>query len=119
MAIFFTNPSQDPKHLAAANFQRSKEEKQEDERSLLSEVLREQEGRRQRLMMSSSRHSRFGGTFTVANMASISDGHKMISHRPLQNLNSLDFDRAKRSKRVAKNKGRKKGFKSAKWAPGL
>ena len=51
----------------------------------------------------STRHSRFGGTYTIANMASISE-KKMISHRPLQNLNSLDFDREKRHKKLAVNK---------------
>lgn len=51
----------------------------------------------------STRHSRFGGTYTISNMASISE-KKIISHRPLQNLNSLDFDREKRHKKLAVSK---------------
>ena len=94
---------QDPKHLAAANFQRSKEEKEEDEKSLLQQYLQEQESKKQRMAKASTRHSRFGGTYTISNMASISE-KKIISHRPLQNLNSLNFDRDKRSKKVAVSK---------------
>jgi timeless len=95
---------QDAKTLASANFQRSKEEKAGDEKALIQASLVEQENRRKRQMMSSGRHSRFGGTYVVNNLASLNDQKKMIWHNPLQSVNRLDFDREKRPVKTWKSK---------------
>ena len=95
---------QDPKALASANFARSKEEKSADERQLIQTSAVEEEQRRRRLAQSSGRHSRFGGTYVLKNVSSISDSNKLIWHNPLQSVNRLDFDREKRPKKTAKNK---------------
>ena len=95
---------QDPKHLASANFQRSKEEKQQDEQELLKLRMRELEIQKQKFhQIKSSRHSRFGGTFTLSNVKSISD-RNVIYHRPLTSMDNIDFQKEKKPKRVAKNK---------------
>ena len=95
---------QDPKHLASANFQRSQEEKRQDELELLRLREREMEKQKQKLLQTKSmRHSRFGGTFTLTNVKSISE-RSVIYHRPLTTLDNLDFDKEKRPKKVARNK---------------
>ena len=95
---------QDPKHLASANFQRSKEEKQQDELELLRLREREMEKQKQKFLQTKSmRHSRFGGTFTLTNVKSISE-RSVIYHRPLTTLDNFDFDKEKRPKKVARNK---------------
>jgi hypothetical protein len=40
------------------------------------------------------RHSRFGGTYVLKDMKSISDSD-IIYHKPLNKLDSLDFDQEK------------------------
>lgn len=49
-----------------------------------------------------SRHSRFGGTFVVKNMKSISD-RDMIAHKMHKSLNEITFDVNKKPKKKAKN----------------
>ncbi len=107
---------QDPALLACANLSRSRTEKKEDEKALLEARLRELELRKKKKgwrtggwtpNSGGGRHSRFGGTFVVTNVSSISDNRNLIVHRPLRDLNSvLDFDRDKRPKKVAKNRVR-------------
>lgn len=46
-----------------------------------------------------TRHSRFGGTYVVQNMKSISD-NELISLKPLTKFSSLDFSGSKKSKLV-------------------
>lgn len=45
------------------------------------------------------RHSRFGGTYVVQNMKSISD-NEIISLKPLNNISKLDFNGSKKSRLV-------------------
>jgi timeless len=40
------------------------------------------------------RHSRFGGTYVLKDMKSVSD-NDIIYHKPLNKLDSLDFDQDK------------------------
>ena len=95
---------QDPKHLASANFQRSKEEKQQDEQALLKVRLQEVERQKQKFHQSkSSRHSRFGGTFTLTNVKSISE-RSLIYHRPLTSMDNIDLNKEKRPAKLAKNR---------------
>ncbi|XP_042877504.1 protein timeless homolog [Penaeus japonicus] len=95
---------QDPAQLAQAGLQRSQSEKEKDEKELLEirqrEALKKQQ---QRQKQYSARHSRFGGTYYVQNMKSISD-RDIISHQPVSDIRSLNFDKAKRPKKVAKNR---------------
>ena len=95
---------QEPKHLASANFQRSKDEKQQDEQELLRIRLQEAEKAKQKFhQVKSMRHSRFGGTFTLANMKSISE-RDLIYHKPLSSMDNLDLNEKKRPKKIAKNR---------------
>jgi timeless len=95
---------QDPNHLASANFQRSKEEKDQDEMALLRLRESEMEKSRQKFrQIKSTRHSRFGGTFTVANVKSISE-RTLIIHQPLAAVDNINFDKDKRPKKLATNK---------------
>ena len=54
------------------------------------------------------RHSRFGGTFVVHNMKSISD-KEVIYHKPLKDVNEMTFDTTKKPKKKAKNRAPIKG----------
>lgn len=78
--------------LADASLQRSIAEKQRDEQELLAARRRE----RQRLQSKppTVRHSRFGGTYVIRNMKSVSD-RDIICHQPLERVVSIDFDREK------------------------
>lgn len=95
---------QDAKTLALSDFQRSKEEKKEDEQELLKLRMKQMEIQKKKFhQIKSSRHSRFGGTFTLANMKSISENN-VIYHRPLTSMDNIDFDKEKKPKKVARNK---------------
>nr|AUI80375.1 timeless 2 [Euphausia superba] len=95
---------QDPEQLAQAKLQRSQVEKEKDEQELL-ETRRQEAIKKQQQFKKyhGARHSRFGGTFCVQNMKSISD-RDIISHKPLTDVQSINFDRTKRSKKIAKNR---------------
>jgi timeless len=116
---------QDPASLASANFSRSKEEKSSDEVPLpftkltnmickthkyylqaALEAARRQEAERAKSrarLAATSRHSRFGGTFVLKNVKSITD-RELIVQKPLQNLQDLNFDEKKRGVKKSKNK---------------
>ena len=95
---------QDPKHLATANFQRSKEERKLDEQALVKVREEEEAKRKQKFHQTKSvRHSRFGGVFTVNNVKSISD-RALIYHKPLSTVSDINFDKSKRPTKVAKNR---------------
>ena len=95
---------QDPTSLASANFARSAEEKTADEAALAS--ARRQEAEKEKLrakMVHTSRHSRFGGTFVVKNVKSITD-RDLIVQKPLQTLQDINFDEKKRALKKSKSK---------------
>ena len=95
---------QDPSQLAKAGLQRSQSEKDKDEKELLEIRRREAvKKQQQRSKYYGARHSRFGGTYYVQNMKSISD-RDLIAHRPLSNIKSINFDYAKRPKKQPKNR---------------
>ncbi|XP_053603776.1 protein timeless homolog [Plodia interpunctella] len=91
---------QNPSSLADAALQRSVDEKLRDEQELL--LIRTTENR-ERLnkvkQYSASRHSRFGGTYVVKNMKSISN-NELICLKPLNKIANLDFNGSKKSKYV-------------------
>ena len=95
---------QDPKFLATANFQRSKDERKEDEIALVRLRHQEEEKKKQKfLQIKSTRHSRFGGSYTVLNVKSISE-NPLIYHKPLSSVNNINFDQNKRPKKISKNR---------------
>lgn len=89
--------------LAEASLQRSAAEKYRDEQELVAARRREQAKHNAR--PPSGRHSRFGGTFVIQNVRSISD-KDIIAHQPIHRVFAMEFDRdknkQKRSHRVVK-----------------
>ena len=64
----------------------------------------EEEKKKQKFFqVKSLRHSRFGGSFTLNNMKSISE-NPLIYHKPLSTLNNINFDENKRHKKISKNR---------------
>lgn len=89
--------------LADVSLQRSAAEKCRDEQELVS--ARKRERAKFTVKPPPGRHSRFGGTFVMQNVKSISD-RDIICHQPLERAVAMDFDRdknkQKRSHRVVK-----------------
>lgn len=95
---------QDPTSLASADFTRSATEKEADSQALAKARALEAEKAKERMKKAgSSRHSRFGGTFVVRNVKSITD-RELIVQKPLQNLGQINFDEKKRAMKKSKNK---------------
>ncbi|KAL4716642.1 hypothetical protein ACJJTC_008277 [Scirpophaga incertulas] len=91
---------QNPSSLADAALQRSVDEKLRDDQELLSLRISENRNKLNKVKQySGSRHSRFGGTYVVQNMKSISD-NELISLKPLNKLSNLNFSGSKKSKLV-------------------
>uniref|UniRef100_A0A8D8HE95 Protein timeless homolog n=1 Tax=Culex pipiens TaxID=7175 RepID=A0A8D8HE95_CULPI len=75
--------------LADAQLTRTAAEKNSDELELI--MSRKREKSHQQVRIPVARHSRFGGTYVVENMKSISDNN-LICHQSLQNALKLEFD---------------------------
>ncbi|XP_059218459.1 protein timeless homolog [Stomoxys calcitrans] len=82
--------------LADASMQRSVSEKQRDEQELLA--ARRREKQRTSAKPPPGRHSRFGGTYVIRNLKSVSD-RDIICHQPLERVTSIDFDREKQQQK--------------------
>lgn len=69
-------------------------------------MARKRERIKQMIKPSTGRHSRFGGTYVMQNVKSISD-RDIICHKPLDRAVAMDFNsdknKQKRSHRVAKD----------------
>lgn len=85
--------------LAHASLRRSALEKQRDEQSLLEAIRREKQ--QQSARPPTGRHSRFGGTFVIKNMKSISDNN-LICHQAFARAKEINFDREKTAQKVSK-----------------
>ncbi|XP_067687307.1 protein timeless homolog [Haliotis asinina] len=94
---------QTPDTLACAGMQRSMSEKEKDQREL--ELIREKEKAQKKANMfkNSTRHSRFGGTYVVANMKSITD-RELIYHKAQADVKNFSLDSNKRPKKKPKNR---------------
>ncbi|XP_029654177.1 protein timeless homolog [Octopus sinensis] len=94
---------QTPALLASAGVQRAISEKEKDVKEL--EIIREQEriAKKERTRLTSTRHSRFGGTFLLKNVQSISD-REVIFHRSLDKAGNHSFDITKKSRKTPKNR---------------
>lgn len=84
--------------LADASLQRSATEKHRDELELMT--ARKREKAKQQTRIPAARHSRFGGTYVMQNVKSISD-NDLICHQSLQKALQMEFDTDK--KRVKKS----------------
>ncbi|XP_022211508.2 LOW QUALITY PROTEIN: protein timeless homolog [Drosophila obscura] len=87
---------QSAESLADASLQRSLGEKQRDQQELLAARRRERARRQAR--PPTGRHSRFGGTYVIRNMKSVSD-RDVICHQALERVASIDFDREKQQQK--------------------
>ncbi|XP_019613543.1 PREDICTED: protein timeless homolog [Branchiostoma belcheri] len=94
---------QTSEQLARAGQGRSSGEKAQDELELQTTRQRELADRQARIRALGTRHSRFGGTFVVQGMKSISD-KDLIYHQPLKEISQVSFDREKNPKRKPKNR---------------
>ncbi|XP_071942430.1 protein timeless homolog [Antedon mediterranea] len=94
---------QTPEQLAKAGVAKSLTERQNDQREL--ETIRQRELAKQRevVMKRSSRHSRFGGSFSVKNMKSISD-RDLVYHHSVNQAKQINFDLDKKPAKKAKNR---------------
>ncbi|XP_039749472.1 protein timeless homolog [Pararge aegeria] len=91
---------QNPTSLADAALQRSVDEKLRDDQELLMIRMSENKERLNKVKQySATRHSRFGGTYVVQNMKSISE-NELISLKPLNKISNLDFSGSKKTKLV-------------------
>ncbi|XP_041372172.1 protein timeless homolog [Gigantopelta aegis] len=93
---------QTPEILASAGMQRSQNEKEKDERELELVRLKEIKEKRMNMLKHNTRHSRFGGTYVVLNMKSISD-RDLIYHKSQGDIQNLSLDLNKKYKKKAKN----------------
>ncbi|CAN7984470.1 unnamed protein product [Ixodes hexagonus] len=93
---------QSPQVLASAAQARSASEKEQDVKELLRARELELSRKKAQMQSKSSRHPRFGGTFTVKNMKSIGDNALIVRDRV--RLSQLDFDRDKNFRAKPKNK---------------
>ncbi|XP_055616681.1 protein timeless homolog [Toxorhynchites rutilus septentrionalis] len=75
--------------LADASLQRSAIEKQRDEMELI--IARKREKAKLQYRAPAARHSRFGGTYVMENIKSISD-NDLICHQSLQKALKMEFD---------------------------
>lgn len=90
--IFLIYREQTADSLADAHLQRSIAEKNRDEQELIT--IRKREKMKQVASLPSVRHSRFGGTYVMKNMKSISD-NDIICHKSLKSAVNMDFDTEK------------------------
>lgn len=103
--LFFMLKTQQPNELANAALQRSQGEKIRDEAELVN--IRHSElnvKHKKTKMYMGTRHSRFGGTFVVQSMKSINDNNLLISHKPLNTLDSINFDADKKQQKTPRNR---------------
>ncbi|CAH1127073.1 unnamed protein product [Ceutorhynchus assimilis] len=102
--LSFMLREQKASELANAALQRSQTEKIQDEAELLGirhkEIIEKQKKAK---VYTGTRHSRFGGTFVVKSMKSISE-NELIYHKPLSKLDALNFDTDKTKPKTPKNR---------------
>lgn len=102
--IFAFRIWQKAESLADVSLQRTAAEKTRDEQELV--MARKRERIKQMVKPPTGRHSRFGGTYVMQNVKSISD-RDIICHKPLDRAVAMDFNsdkhKQKRSFRVAKD----------------
>lgn len=100
---------QEASELANVALERSTQEKEKDEMALLQVRMKEQEMRQAKTKQyTGARHSRFGGTFVLSNVKSISD-NDLILYKPISKVDSLSLSDKKSKTKRPKNKVPMKG----------
>lgn len=94
--VYLMYREQSPESLSNALLQRSTAEKYQDEQELTA--IRRREKMKQIQHPPNSRHSRFGGSYVLMNVKSISD-KDMICHKSLEKAFTMDFDCEKQKKK--------------------
>ncbi|XP_063704948.1 protein timeless homolog [Culicoides brevitarsis] len=95
--IFLVYREQNAASLAEATVSRSAAEKYKDEQELIAAREKER-ARQENFKKLPGRHSRFGGTFIVQNMKSISD-NPLICHQAIEKVMDMDFDKDKKKQK--------------------
>ncbi|XP_076324577.1 protein timeless homolog isoform X2 [Tachypleus tridentatus] len=100
---------QKAEQLALCGSTRPESEKEKDIKELMN--IRDQEKAEKKVnqLKLSGRHSRFGGTFCVRNVKSVSD-RDLICHRILADNQFLDFDQGKAFRKKPKNRRPQQDF---------
>nr|XP_022919507.1 protein timeless homolog [Onthophagus taurus] len=102
--LSFMLREQSASELASAALQRSQTEKLRDQAELVAIRQRENVQKQQKSrVLTGTRHSRFGGTYVVESMKSISD-NSLIYHKPLSRLDDLNFDADKQKAKTPRNR---------------
>lgn len=94
--IFLVYREQNAASLAEATVSRSATEKYKDEQELIA--ARQSERIKPEHKKLPGRHSRFGGTFIIQNMKSISD-NPLICHQSIERVVDLNFDKDKKKQK--------------------
>lgn len=89
--------------LAKTQLTRNEEDKVKDERELMKIKEKEAVLRSIQLRKLSTRHSRFGGTFSVRDIKAPS-GKDLLCHKPITSTADLSLDATKKTKRTASNR---------------
>uniref|UniRef100_A0A336MW68 CSON008069 protein n=2 Tax=Culicoides sonorensis TaxID=179676 RepID=A0A336MW68_CULSO len=94
--IFLVYREQNAASLAEATVSRSAAEKYKDEQELIA--ARQSERTKQEFKKLPGRHSRFGGTFIMQNIKSISD-NPIICHQAIEKVMDMNFDKDKKKQK--------------------
>ncbi|RUS72464.1 hypothetical protein EGW08_019781, partial [Elysia chlorotica] len=94
---------QEPETLASAGVHRSLTEKEKDQRELEQAREREKAQKKANILKFSGRHSRFGGTFVLKDIKSISE-NDVIYHKPLCEVKRFSYDEGKNRKKISRNR---------------
>ncbi|BFZ22565.1 hypothetical protein BsWGS_25604 [Bradybaena similaris] len=101
--IFLMFKEQEVETIVSAGVQRSATEKEKDQKELEHAREKEKAQRKASILKFSARHSRFGGTYVIKNMKSISEGD-VIYHKPLCEVETFSLDTGKSRKKISKNR---------------
>lgn len=94
-----------PEKLAQSSKNRTESEKAEDTKALL--LAREKENIHKKVAgkkMTSSRHSRFGGTFWVKNMKGVGNKNTLVQHHHVASVDDISSDHKKFKAKVPKRR---------------
>ena len=83
-------------------WQKSQKEAEIEAKELCALLLKEKEQRKCRATVSSTRHSRFGGSYYVQNLKALNPSNKLIFHGSQTKANYISFDDLKTGKRKPK-----------------
>jgi timeless len=97
--FFLLLREQSPCNLAKAGESMSIREREKDEDKIDELLTRERQARKQSKCIQQTRHTNFGGSFTVTNQKMLS-GNSRVYHRPLSGIDDYSFDIEKKPLRT-------------------